>query len=373
MSWSVVVPTCRSEQFVEFTHAWAPLFEKHVDHLVIVQDLDGHDAEIAKAVDRLGVPMVELHHRGTIGAKYVPHGTDMIRSWGIYRAWKYGSTYTLTLDDDVRPHGDPFHAYEAVFDRGAPVSEYLNVGALTSFGRPLRGFPFKDRVLREVAVQYGGWHGVLDYDAPTQLEGVRDQEWFDRIALPVPRGAAVTGCIMNAAWRTKYAPIMWQLPMLTAHDWGSEWPGWDGRKCRICGIVQTNAHRAAAAYRAPLPPCRGRFNRFGDIWAGLFAKRVCDALDVAMVVNGLASVRHERASDPQKNLERETLGIPVNEELWDELTTPVVIGAERDLAVAIRQTYKCVTDRAAHYFRGRDPEYAEWFRAARDEWLGLFA
>lgn len=279
------------------------MFLKHKVRLYTVWDVDGK--------------------RDPAMPSFIPHGTDMIRSYGIWLAWAAGSEYTLTLDDDVRPHGDPFAAYEEVFETGAPVSSYLDVGALTTYNGQLRGFPFKDREKREVAIQYGGWHGVLDYDAPTQLAGVNDQEWFDRVVIPVPKGAAVTTCAMNAAWRTKYAPMMWQLPLL-----------------------------------------EGRYNRFGDIWSGLFQKRVCDALDVAMVVNGLASVRHERASDPHKNMEREQPGIPVNERLWDELWT------ERG---TLEYAYKLVTDSACDYFARLDHEYALHFRSARDAWLALYA
>lgn len=321
-----VVPTCRPESFVPFLKAWGPLFEKHLDRLIVVQDLDGHDPDIERAVAGCFFD-VELLHRGTL-PPLTPTGTDMIRSAGIYQAWRAGSEYTITLDDDVRPHGDPFAAYQDVFEKGAVVSPYLDVGALTTFDGQLRGFPFKDRIRREVAVQYGGWHGVLDYDAPTQLEGVNAQEWFSPNVIAVPRGAAVTGCIMNAAWRTKYAPIMWQLPMTYRRGDGT----W-------------------------------LYNRFGDIWAGLFAKRVCDALNVAMVINGAASVRHERASDPARNMERERPGIPVNESLWDALRTEIA---------PVDSAYRQVTDSAIKHFQRHNKAYAAHFELARDEWLNLF-
>lgn len=354
------MPTCRPESFVPFLEAWGPLFEKHLDRLIVVQDLDGHDPQIEKAVSGCFYD-VELHHRGTLAGKLIPTGTDMIRSHGIYQAWRAGSEYTITLDDDVRPHGDPFAAYEEVFDQGAVVSPYLDVGALTTFNGQLRGFPFKDRVRQEVAIQYGGWHGVLDYDAPTQLEGVNAQEWFEPLVVPVPRGAAVTGCIMNAAWRTKYAPIMWQLPMLTLHRWEFLCDV-DEYKCVLCGARKTCGVQTEQEFIDR--ECVGRFNRFGDIWAGLFAKKVCDALGVAMVINGAASVRHERASDPAKNMERERTGIPVNEDLWDALWTETG---------TLEYAYRTVTDSAIEYFQRTDMEYARHFSLARDEWLGLFA
>jgi hypothetical protein len=315
LSWAVVVPTNRPEQFLQFLQAWQRLFEKHRVYLICVQDNVTHYKDLLTEIADFGIEG-EAHHWGSIKAHYVPRRTDMVRSWGIYRAWQYGSKYTLTLDDDVRPAGDLFEAYERVFETGAPCSPYLNVGALTSYGKPLRGFPYGDRAADTVAVQYGGWHGVLDYDAPTQLAGVKGSESFHPVVLPVPRGVPATGCIMNAAWRTEYAKIMWQLPL---HD--------------------------------------GKYNRFGDIWAGLFAKKTLDAEGSVMVINGEASVRHERASDPITNLKRESPGIPVNEHLWANLSG---------------HDYQSVLDSAHTYFKKWDHEYAMHFSKASQEWVKLF-
>lgn len=312
--WCVVVPTNRPDRFAEFMRAWRPLFDKHHVWLIVVQDLQQNDDVICHLTREYGP--AELHDWRTIGARHVPHRTDMIRSWGIYRAWRHNSRYTLTLDDDTLPDGDLFTAYERVFEEGRPFSRYLDVGALTSYGGQLRGFPFRDRKRAVVAVQFGGWHGVLDYDAPTQLAGVNPDESFTSTVLTVPAGVPVTGCIMNACWQTRYAPLMWQLPL---HN--------------------------------------GRFNRFGDIWAGLFAKKALDHEGAVMVVNGLASVIHRRASDPLTNLEREMPGIPVNERLWDTL-------ADGD--------YRTVTDSAHTFFKTVDHDYAAHFLAARDEWLRLY-
>jgi hypothetical protein len=52
----------------------------------------------------------------------------MIRSWAFYEAWRSNRNgLTLTLDDDVLPVGDVFTEYEQTFDRGAVVSEFLDV------------------------------------------------------------------------------------------------------------------------------------------------------------------------------------------------------------------------------------------------------
>ncbi|HSE45229.1 MAG TPA: hypothetical protein VLA89_07855 [Gemmatimonadales bacterium] len=319
--WSVIVPTCRKEGFLDFLAAWDRLFQKHDVKLVVVCDTPRTDPEIAVTLRQ------KRYHTQALDWATLPEGvprkTDMVRSAGIRWAWLLRTEFTLTLDDDVRPIEDPFTAYEAVFATGLPHSDYLNVGALTTYGGPMRGFPYKDRALAKVGLQYGGWDGVLDYDAPTQLQGVRDEEFFQRIVFPVPRGAPFTGCIMNACWRTELAPAMWQLPLVD-----------------------------------------GNYNRFGDIWAGLFAKRTLDHLGYVTAINGKATVRHQRASDPVTNLEREAPGVRPNERLWNGLR------AEGKDLIA---TYRFVTDRAADYFASTTSvDYARRFTLARDAWLSLF-
>jgi len=314
VSWAVVVPSNREAQIESFMQAWLPLFRKHQAAVYVVWDGPLSTRCTAATFTWEDIP------------DFIPRQTDMIRSWGIFQAWRSSRkhTYTLSLDDDVLPEGDPFEAFEEVFSAGAPCSDYLDVGALTSYDGQLRGFPFRDRQRSEVAIQYGGWHGVLDFDAPTQLATQPGEHRFADVVLPVPRGAAVTGCIMNCAWRTEYAPIMWQLPL----------------------------------------DSQGRFNRFGDIWSCLFQKRVLDALGKVMVVNGKASVRHERASDPIANLERETPGVRLNEGLWRRTY---------DYSEDMTKCYRHVTNRAVAYLSQDDLQYARHFIACRDKWLALFA
>ena len=313
--WTVVTPTNRPERLDAFLSAWWDLFREHKVHWITIFDGDEN-------VRRYGD---EWHAWDSI-PEWIPRRSDMIRSWGIYQAWLRGSDYTLSLDDDVLPDGDLFAEYEAVFERGAPVSSYFDVGSLTDSGLQMRGFPHGDRQRREVAIQYGGWSGVLDYDAQTQLDKAREKtdSTFARIAVPVPKGAAVTGCVMNQAWRTKYAPLVWQLPLLV-----------------------------------------GRYQRWGDIWSGLLSKRVCDLFGMAVVVNGKAQVRHDRASDPEANLVREAAGMSANEDLGDALSD------ERIYVQDPIEAYRIVSDVFAEEF-SHDREYVGHFRRCRDEWLKLY-
>jgi hypothetical protein len=59
------------------------------------------------------------------------------------------------------------------------------------------------------------------------------------------------------------------------------------------------------------------YDRFGDIWAGVFAKKICDHLGFA-ISSGAPSVHHAKASNVEANLRKETPGYAVNELLWKE-------------------------------------------------------
>lgn len=302
MTWAVVVPSNRPDRLAEFEAAWADLFKAHDVRLFVV-----HDNEQTWE---------------TLPA-WVPRRSDMIRSWGFVEAYRSDVDYVLTLDDDVRPLSgvDVFAEYEYVFEAGAPCSEYLSVGALTTSGLEMRGFPFGDRKPATVQVQYGGWCGVLDYDAPTQLAAPRGEEWFENVVLPVPRGVPVTTCIMNCAFRREVTPIMWQLPLV-----------------------------------------EGRYNRWGDIWSGLLQKRALDAVGDVMVINGRASVRHERASDPFANLAREQPGVALNEGMWAALDG----GGTADL---LNSWWNSARRLAVCVARSGDTEYAAEFMSSADAWL----
>ena len=169
-TWSVVCPTNRPELHIKFLEYWDELFTKHDVHLVIMQDLPKDDPELAKVVKekKYEVTLLNWTH---VKAKHIPKQTDMVRSWAMYYVWKNGlSEYVMTLDDDTKPlYNDIFEEYEREFEKGAVLSEFFDVGALTSSGLQMRGFPYPDRKRVPVGVQYGGWSGVLDYDAATQL------------------------------------------------------------------------------------------------------------------------------------------------------------------------------------------------------------
>ncbi len=301
LKWSVVVPSNRPEKLLEFKQAWLGLFSKHNVNLIVVEDAEPYE----------GIP------------EWIPRKTDMIRSWGFWKAFEAGSEFTLSLDDDVRPLVDVFHYYEYGFNHLFPLSEYLSVGSLTDSAVEMRGFPYKNRG-KEVVVQYGGWAGVPDLDSVTQINHPRDDCSFLGTMLPVPLNVPVTCCAMNFAFRTEYTPIMFQLPLY-----------------------------------------EGEYNRFGDIWSGLIQKRVLDWIGKVMLINGSAGVLHQRASDPFVNLQKEAPGLPHNEVLWNEL----YCRQNKNMIGAYMEAMDCMID----YFSKHNDKYAKHLAETMYKWLKLFS
>jgi hypothetical protein len=324
--WAVVVPTNRPLRFVTFLESWTPLFRKHDVLLIVVQDLDADDGLIKEACKQSELN-VELLRRSAVEMAAIPFGTDMIRSMGFFYAYQMGTTYTLSLDDDVKPGmlTDIFVEYEKVFDEGAVVSPFLSVGAWTNSPYEMRGFPFKDRNRQKVMVQYGGWHGVHDLDALTQIWAEPLVGTFDHFVLPVPKGVPATTCAMNFAFRTESTVVMWQFPLY-----------------------------------------EGRYNRMGDMWSGLVQKRVCDVKNQAMVINGRADVLHTRASDPVENLKKERISFAFSDDIWD-MTKTILSPRGSDVT-----NWHNVVGTLAYNFLKIDPDYSQHLLKAATEWWGLF-
>lgn len=260
---AVVVPTCRPASLATFLEAWTPLFKAHDVKLIVVKDEQ-------ETWDQL--------------PDFIPHHTGSIRSWGFLQAYREGYD-VLTLDDDVLPADEnAIGSYLSHAPRRFAVSDYFDVGHTFGLGEYMRGYPFHHRRVARPALQYGGWDNVPDMDAITQrqyeeqssIENFR----FGRRALAIPKGCAFTGCIMNVWIRHDLIPVMYQL---------------------IMGIDRVG------------------YDRWDDIWSGLFAKRICDHLGMPIIVNGHAATVHTRASDTDSNYAKEVLGYDLNDVLWDRL------------------------------------------------------
>jgi len=104
---------------------------------------------------------------------------------------------------------------------------------------------------------------------------VRHTETFNGVNQAIPVGRYFPMCGMNLAFRPEVIPALYFLLM------GQEY----------------------------------QFDRFGDIWSGIFVKKICDHLGYA-ITSGEPMVTHHRASNIWANLRKEAPGLEVNEEFW---------------------------------------------------------
>jgi hypothetical protein len=115
----------------------------------------------------------------------------------------------------------------------------------------------------------GLWNGVYDFDASTQL--VLGKKTPRHRKMPIPKGALMPVCVMNVCFKRKALPHYYQAPMYED------------------------------------------INRFADIWSGWEVKKWIDKNNLSMV-NGYATINHNRASNPFVNLVKEARGVGINED-----------------------------------------------------------
>lgn len=283
MSIAVVVPTNRTEKFAEFFDAWSRAFERHKVVLYVVEDNPTKQMNFSNAP--VSFEIKHFDQKDALNYTAIPIRTGSIRSLGLLEAYKDGHDIIVTLDDDCHPsEADTIQEFVDAFEKKWSVSEYFDVGNIFGLDEFMRGFPIWEREVSQPLIQYGGWDNVPDMDAYTQMQHEASGDvtgyTFDRKVLAIPKNVAFTGCIMNAALKREAVPLLYQ------HMMGIERVG---------------------------------FDRADDIWSGYFAKKVCDHLNVPILINGKASIVHTRASNTQSNLAKELIAYGYNDVLWKNL------------------------------------------------------
>jgi hypothetical protein len=278
----VVVPTAREASLAGFLDAWRD--ELSSATVLVVEDGPERTFSTSGANVR-HLAWCDIDSQLGDGAWSIPRGSGCVRSFGCWVAHQMRPDMIVALDDDVRP--DPAHPgfLDAHWARLQSAADPAWVSTLDAASP--RGMPYftTDRE-NSVVLNHGLWSGVPDWDAATQLLSGRVEipaEWSDQT---IPRGRYFPMCSMNVAWRPEFTAAMYFLLM------GPEYP----------------------------------FDRFGDIWGGVLAKRVADHLGLA-VNSGSPGILHERASNVFANLSKESRGLAVNETFWRAVDS-VVLTAE---------------------------------------------
>ncbi len=211
----------------------------------------------------------------------IPRRVSGIRNYGFLKAFQMKADIIITLDDDCYPVKNHNLIQQHLQNLSISVPKKWVNTYPDSRHLYTRGMPYLNRTEQQVMISHGLWTNVLDFDGATHLQKLQFQAEFAQHFLQIiPHGAYYPMCSMNLAFDAKITPIMY-FPLMGEDSLGNKW-GYD---------------------------------RFDDIWAGIFSKKIMDHLGYA-VINGSPFVKHNKASDPFKNLQKEALGIEANEELW---------------------------------------------------------
>ncbi len=270
---AIIVPTIREDRIEAFKKAWAEQFAKYEVRLFVVHDGKRPYVEYIGGSSTKNIGQVLFSVEYIMGKKYkhlIFNRSDVCRNLGFALAKKLDNPdIYISLDDDVLPDGDTIGRHIAALNV-QDMTEWVS----TLVGRPVRGIPYEVRNV-PVYLSHGIWKGVPDLDAPDQLVNGIPAHYLPVIDV-IPKGVYFPLCAMNFAFRKEALPYIYQAPM--------------------------NTHG---------------FDRFGDIWSGIYLKREFDKLGWA-VYTGYASVIHQRASNVYANLEKEAKGIRLNEFVWKE-------------------------------------------------------
>lgn len=320
----IIIPTIRT---LDFLSAWKNEFRDCIG--IIIEDHKKKEIETPakyfkkvyhytwKDIDR------DLGKHSWI----MPRKNAGIRSYGFWKAWQMKTDIVITLDDDCYP----IKTQEFIKQHVANLSLSAPVNWQPTFPHRkymyTRGIPYGIRDKKEVVVSHGLWTNILDFDAPTHLlyQGLSIPEGFDFVEF-IAENYFFPMCSMNLAFKTKVAPLMY-FPLMGYDEKGNHW-GYD---------------------------------RFDDIWAGIFAKKIIDHLQFA-VANGSPFVEHKKASNVFKNLQKEAKGIETNEYLYQKVNK-------------VRLTSKTVLDcydELVKKVKFPNEEYFNILKRAMNIWAGLF-
>jgi reversibly glycosylated polypeptide / UDP-arabinopyranose mutase len=324
----IVVPTIRENSINEFLLKWN-LIDDENTRFVIVEDNPTKTFKVIEE-DVIHVSWEEIDRELGDKAWIIPRRTDCVRSFGFYLAWKMGADCVISLDDDCLPvyseHDltviDSVKRFLCSHQSKLNNETYTMAWEPTTSGVMMRGMPYLNQSRRyETIISHGLWHGIEDYDAITQLylnRPVKDQTLL--VNKMIPKGYYYQLCGMNVSFKREALPMMYFLLM------GKDYP----------------------------------FDRWGDIWCGIFSKKIADHLNYG-VKSGEPYINHSRASNVWANLRKEASGYEVNETLWKRVDEVVLTNT------TVKDCYRELAEKLD--MRG---EYWDTLKRAMIEWTELF-
>ena len=312
MKAAIVIPSIREVNSKKWIAAWKNEFNEH--HIIVIEDNPAKSFQIKESnishfsweeIDR------ELGNKSWI----IPRRTDCVRSFGFLKALEQKPDMIVTLDDDCLPDDTNFLALHwQALQKEHPPEWFQH-----SYGLRVRGLPYNLETIPTV-LNMGLWSNIPDLDAKTQLESPDFRTVSSRFNHPVPKGYFAPLSGMNVAFKPEIVSAYYFLLMGEGHE----------------------------------------YDRFGDIWAGIFLKKICDHLGF-VISGGIPYVRHERASDPLINAKKEEPGLLIHEKLWRDV---------RDMRIEGSSFKECYISLAQQI-----PEYSGYWKKLKEAmqtWAGLY-
>lgn len=320
----LVIPTIRDLNFLK---SWRNRLSNC--HLIVVEDGENSHIKIPNndflSISHYSRKNIEedLGKNGWI----ISRQNAGIRSYGFWKAYQAGADVIITLDDDCYPTEDNFvdgHLDNLNFRvPGKWINTYPNPKWMFT-----RGMPYKNRNKIKTSVSHGLWSGALDLDGITEvkLKKLLSEAKYPAIRQIIPFGYFYPMCSMNLAFTRDVTPLMF-FPMMGKNPDGKDWP----------------------------------YDRFDDIWAGIFSKKIMDHLNLG-VISGSPFVDHKKASQPKENHKKEISGLKINENLWKLVDRVDLAG----------KTPKSCYVELAKKIEFPKNEYFEKLRKAMIIWANLF-
>lgn len=279
---AVVVPTIREKSIKKFLIAWEKEFKNL--NMIVIEDNPTKTFNLPRWINHYSWKEIdiELNKNSWI----IPRRSAAIRSFGFLKAWQTKLPYIITLDDDCLPEKrfknkgfmkEIITALEKKWDADQWTS--------TMEGNIYpRGYPYGIRKdLQKTWIHQGMWSNIPDIDGITQKKYPNFRTKPFNAIKKIPKNSFFPMSAANLAFRREILPSLYFLLMGQSVR-GGKW----------------------------------QFERFDDVWAGLFCKKICDHLGFA-VSCGFPSVHHDRASNVDENLRKEKKGIAANEWLWKKI------------------------------------------------------
>lgn len=271
MNTFVIVPTIRVDRIKDWLDKWS---KELADSTIIIVEDNPEKTFSIKKPNLVHYSWKEIDQDLKDKSWIIPRRTAAVRSYGFYKASQMNPDILITLDDDCYPDDKDFIKTHA---------KYLNAKYPANWTQhaqsdlKMRGVP-KDTTDIESVLNMGLWSNIPDLDGETQKENpgfrIKKQNYNFHLA----KGQYAPICGMNVAIRPEAVPAFYQL--LMGPTWG--------------------------------------YDRFDDIWSGVFIKKIADHLNYT-VTGGNPYIWHDRASDPETNIKKEKTGKIINEQLWKDV------------------------------------------------------